>query len=112
MLANDKASPTHAPPARNKIRTHATSSEASRALLQDRHLYALAPRKRHKRPVALPNDEDVAQSSCKAVACRVLQVNNVKRALVLFAGNDHANTTRILATGDHGQVSCLKFDDL
>merc|ERR1719198_1192406 len=62
------------------------------ALLQDAHLDTLPLGQRPHRRRALADDEDVSKAGGEGVAGRVLQVHNVKAALVPLARDDDADT--------------------
>mmetsp|Transcript_41126 Transcript_41126/g.108648 ORF Transcript_41126/g.108648 Transcript_41126/m.108648 type:complete len:229 (-) Transcript_41126:569-1255(-) len=101
--------PTTRPP---KVSSRSVLRRSQRALLHDGHLDTLPLGQRNQRLGALANDKYVAQTSSEDMTSRVLDVNDVKAALVALTRDDDTDAASVLAAADHGKVASLKLDEI
>lgn len=59
---------------------------------------------------AFTNDKDIRKTSGKGVVTAILKVDNIKTSRMTLTVSNSTNTTHIVSTGDHGNVSNLELD--
>ena len=88
------------------------SCESLLGLLDDRQLDTLALGKGYPRLCALANGEDIAKTGGKLVALRVLNVDGLKAALMLFPVLDDSNTPSVPSSGHHDDIPNIELDEV
>jgi len=78
--------------------------------LSNRKLDSFIERKTDQSGAPFSNDEDVVQSSSKGVSNRVLDVHNVERTRMALSMPNDADTTHVVATGDHAKIARVELD--
>lgn len=58
----------------------------------------------------MSNDEDVIDTSGEGVSSGVLNVNDIDGSWVLFLLGDDSDTSQVVSSGDHDQVSDFELD--
>lgn len=62
--------------------------------------------------VLFADDHDVCDTCGKFVSCVILQVDDLEGSWVLFAVHELSDTTNVLSSADHAQVTWLELDNL
>ena len=81
------------------------------ALLSDGELDTLALGQRDPGLLAT-NDEDVALTGSEGVVKGVLEVDDAETTIMALTVGDNTDTTHVTTTGDHGEGTRVKLDEV
>jgi len=70
---------------------------------------SLSPGEGNQRLGALSDDKHIGRTGGEGVSGEILDVGNVKASRVLFLGGDDSNSSQVVSSGDHNQVSDLEL---
>jgi hypothetical protein len=87
-----------------------SSLSSAITFLRDGKLDTLTLRKRNQRSRPLPNHKNVRQTGSKLTIKRILNVHNIKSAMVSLTVGDDANTTHVAPARDVSQIARIEFD--
>ena len=81
-------------------------------LFHDRELDTVATGNGDGGLVASANDEDIVEAGSVLVTGNILKMDDLERALMLLTVNDSTNTSDIVTTSDHADVTDLELDEV